>query len=222
MESKNSQQLLSLRYYSPSGAVAVEVVGLVFGLGVDHFVCGGSDLLLLSLLESNDTAGDLLAHALSHTALTALNLLVFSHVVIVTSFVENHGATNDGVGSTELSHGVSRLVLGTKVPTALDLLEVTDATLVHVVMRVSSDTTVGVEDISGGATAVLKVTELVDLETVEAWVDSSEFTDEGGHVSGSLSDLNASGRVGVSKEIELAGSADGLLGLLERLPVLVD
>lgn len=83
--------------------VELLVVGCVHGslefiilvLGGNTGVLGGSLLGGLSLGEANDAAGDALSSALLHATLTAFNLDVLNNVLIVLSFVEDDGSSND-------------------------------------------------------------------------------------------------------------------------------
>ena len=64
--------------------------------------------------------------------------------VVIFSLVDGHGLTDDGVGSAKVDKEVSVLVLGVGVEAGLDLLDVTNAALVNVIVRVSMVGTEGV------------------------------------------------------------------------------
>lgn len=179
----------------------------------------GLNLGLDSLGKSDHTAGDTFALTFSVTTFTALNRGVLSLVVVILSLVNNHGAANNGVGSAKLNEHVSVLVLGTVVPASLDLLDVTNSALVDVKVRLTLVGSEGVEHLTGRLTAVFEVTELGDLEGVEAWVETFELSNDGGEITFLLSEGKSALRVGVTEEIELASGDNGLLWLFGSFPV---
>lgn len=75
--------------------------------------------------------------------------------VVIFSLVDGHGLTDDGVGSAKVNKEVSVLVLGVGVEAGLDLLDVTNAALVNVIVGVSMVSTEGVKNVTNGLTAVL-------------------------------------------------------------------
>jgi len=185
--------------------------GLLDGLGQ----------LLLTLGEANHAAGDALALTLTVATLTLVGGGVLGLVVVVLSFVKNKGASDNAVGAGEHDKGISVLVLSLGVPTALNLLDITNAALVDILVRVATVGTEGVEHFTSGLAAPLEVAELVDLEGVEAGLDALELTDQGGVVAGLLLKSDAAAGVRVAEEVELARGLDGLrLDLM--LPVGVD
>jgi len=155
--------------------------------------CHSVVLGLLTLGEADNAAADTGAHAFSVATLAVFGHRVLSLVVIVLSFVDNDGAANDGVGAGESDKGVSDLVLGSVVEAGLEVLQITDAAVVDVLVGVATVGTEGVEDVSGGLAAVLEVTELVDLEAVESSLESFEFANDGSEITGLLLKLNAAG-----------------------------
>ena len=80
---------------------------------------------------------------------------MLSLIVVIFSLVDGHGLTDDGVGSAQVNKEVSVLVLGVRVEASLDLLDVTDAALMDVLVRVSTVGTEGVKNVTNGLTAVL-------------------------------------------------------------------
>ena len=175
--------------------------GLLDGLG--H--------LFLTLGESDNATGDTLALSFTVATLTLVSGGVFGLVVVVLHFVKNEGAAKNAVGARKHDKSISVLVLGLGVPTALDLLDITDATLMDVLVRVATVGTEGVEDVTSGLAAVLEVAELVDLQSVDAGLDASELTDHGHVIAGLLLKSDTAAGVRVSEEVEFAGSLDGLL-----------
>lgn len=208
------------------GVEVVETVAEVMKTVVDGLgrllLLDGLGLFLLTLGKSNNAAGDALTLTLTVTTLTVLGHWVLSLVVVILTFVENHGASDNGVGSAQVDEEVSVLVLSVGVPTSLDLLNITDTTIVDVLVRVAALGIEWVEDLAGALAAVLKITELVNLECVKAGLDALELTDDGGKIMRLLFELESSLGVGVTEEIELAGGNDSLIGLGGRLPVEVD
>jgi hypothetical protein len=177
---------------------------------------------LLTLGETDNAACNSVAHAFLEAALTVVCLWVLGLVEVILSFVEDHGASDNGVGSAEVGEEVSVLVLSVSVETALDVLEVTDASVVDVEMRVAVLGTEWVIDVAGGLAAVLQITVLVDLEGMEARFDVFELSDDGSKIVRLLSELKSAFGVGVSEEIELARGNDLLCFLWGRLPVVID
>ena len=177
---------------------------------------------LLALGEADNTACNSVAHTFTETALTIVCLWVFGLVEIVFSLVEDHGASDNGVGSAEVGEEVSVLVLGVSVEAALDVLEVTDASVVDVEMRVTVLGTEWVIDVAGRLATVLQITVLVNLEGMEARLDVLELSDDGGKIMRLLSELKGAFGVRVAEEIELAGGNDLLFLLWGRLPVVID
>ena len=129
-------------------------------------------------------------------------------------------ATDNRVGSTQHHERVSILVLGATVPASLALLDVTDAAVVDVLVRVAVVGAERIKHIAGRLAAVLEVTVLVDLQGVEAGLDVLELADHGDEVTGLLRELDAAHRVRVSEEVELARGLDRLRSLI-ALPVVV-
>ena len=62
------------------------------------------------------------------------------------------------------------------------MLDVTDAAVVDIVMGVTLVGTEGVKHFTSGFTAVLQVTEFVDLDTVDAGVKTLELSNDGGKI----------------------------------------
>ena len=146
---------------------------------------------LLTLGEANDAACNSVAHTFLESALTIVCLFVLGLVEIVFSLVEDHGASDNGVRSAEVGEKVSVLVLSVSVETALDVLEVTDASVVDVEMRVTVLGTEWVIDVTSGLTAVLQITVLVNLEGMEARLNVLELSDHGGKIMRLLSELES-------------------------------
>ena len=177
---------------------------------------------LLTLGEADDAAGDALALTLTVAALTVLSHWVLSLIVVIFTLIHDHGASNNTVRSAQLNKQISVLVLGVCVEASLDLLDIANSAVIDILVGVTSVGTEWVEDLAGGLAAVLEITELVDLEGVETWLQVLESTNDGGQIVRLLSELNASAGVGVSEEVEFAGSNDLLLGLGVALEVQVD
>ena len=72
---------------------------------------------------------------------------------------------------------ISVLVLGVSVESALDVLEVANASVIDVEVRVSMSGTEGVIDVASGLTAVLQVSELVNLQRMKARLNVLELSD---------------------------------------------
>lgn len=177
---------------------------------------------LLALGEADNTACNSVAHTFTETALTIVCLWVFGLVEIVFSLVEDHGASDNGVRSAEVGEEVSVLVLGVSVEAALDVLEITDASVVDVEMRVTVLGTEWVIDVASRLASVLQITVLVNLEGMEARLDVLELSDDGGKIMRLLSELKGAFGVRVAEEIELAGGNDLLFLLWGSLPVVID
>ena len=194
------------------------------GLGGSHELggCGRDTLLefLLALGKADNAACDTFAHALSDAGVTFVGSGVFGHVVVVLSFVDDHGAADNGVGSAEHDKSVSVFVSASSVPSDLELLNITNSALSDVLVGVTVRGTVGVVDIASGLATVLEVTELVDLESVEATLHALDFADNAGKITRLLHKLNTGGGVGVSEEVELTRGADSLIGLVAFVVVI--
>merc|ERR550532_2996073 len=91
----------------------------------------------------------------SEAAFAIGGILMLSLSVVIFSLVDGHGLTDDGVGSAKVNKEVSVLVLGVGVEAGLDLLDVTNAALVNVIVGVSTVGTEGVKNVTNGLTAVL-------------------------------------------------------------------
>ena len=110
--------------------------------GREEGLAGVESLRLLTLGKADDAACDAGALSLSVAALAVVGLLVLGLVVIVLSLVDDHGAADDGVRSAKVDEQVSVLVLGVSVETSLDHLNITNTSVVDVLVRVA---TVGTE-----------------------------------------------------------------------------
>ena len=188
----------------------------------EDWLAGVESLRLLTLGKADDAACDAGALSLSVAALTVVGLLVLGLVVIVLSLVDDHGAADDGVGSAKVDEQVSVLVLGVSVETSLNHLNITNTSVVDVLVRVATVGTEWVIDLTSRLATVLQIAELVDLEGVETWLESLELTNDGGKIMGLLSELNSTAGVGVSEEVELARGDDLLVLLGGGFPVVVD
>ena len=202
-----------------SSWLGTEVVWL---LGVNILLLDGSRLGLLTLSEANNTASDGLTHALAESLLTAFNTWVLSHVVIITSLVDSHGAADNRVGSRKHNLSITGLVLGISGPTALKVLEITNASVHHVLVRLALLGTEWVENIADSGASVLKVSPFVNLHGVLAGTNTLELTNDGSEISSLLSESERTGRLGVADEIELASGNNGLFGLVGVSPVIVN
>jgi len=80
---------------------------------------------------------------------------MLSLIVVIFSLIDGHGLTDDGVGSAKVNKEVSVLVLGVRVEASLNLLDVTNAALVDVLVGVSTVGSEGVINVTNGLTAVL-------------------------------------------------------------------
>ena len=69
---------------------------------------------------------------------------------------------------------------------------------------------------------MLQVTELVNSEGVETWLQTFEFSNHGNEITMLLSQSDAAFGLSVSEEIELTGGSDSLFGRLEVEVVVVD
>ena len=145
-------------------------------LGREDGLAGVESLRLLTLGKADNAACDACALTLSVAALAVVGLLVLGLVVIVLSLVDDHGASDDGVRSAKVDEQVSILVLGVSVETSLDLLNITNTSVVDVLVGVATVGTEWVIDLTSRLATVLQVAELVDLEGVEAWLESLELT----------------------------------------------
>ena len=190
--------------------------------GGEDGLAGVESLGLLTLGKADNAACDACALALSVAALAVVGLLVLGLVVIVLSLVDDHGASDDGVGSAKVDEQVSVLVLGISVETSLDHLDITNTSVVDVLVRVATVGTEWVIDLTSRLATVLQIAELVDLEGVETWLESLELTNDGGKIMGLLSELNSTAGVGVSEEVELARGDDLLVLLGGGFPVVVN
>ena len=191
-------------------------------LGRENGLARLGHLGLLTLGETDNTACNSFAHTFTETALAIVCLWVLGLVEIIFSLVKDHGASDNRVGSAEVDEEVSVLVLGAGVESGLEVLEVTDASVVDVEMRVTVLGAEGVIDVAGGLTAVLQITKLVDLEGMEAGLDVLELSDDGSKIVGLLSELERAFGVRVAEEIELAGGNDLLFLLWGSFPVVID
>lgn len=175
----------------------------------------------LSLRKSDDTAGDTLAHTLAVAALAALDFTVLGDVVVVGSFIHDNGATDNRLGATQVSHTVSAIVLSLEVKSALELLDVSDAAIINVLVRLALRSVVGVENVTNGLTAVGEVAVLVNFHGVQARADSLEQSKVSKMVINILGEVDSAVGLGVAKEVELACGNNLLVWLLPRLPVVV-
>lgn len=102
------------------------------------------------------------------------------------------------------------------------MLDITDTSVVDVIMRISTVGTEGVINFTGGIATVFQVTELHNLDGVKAGLDAFELTNDGSKIMRLLHELKVTARVGVSEEVELARGSDGLFLLGGGFPVVVD
>ena len=176
----------------------------------------------LALSKADNAARDFAAHALTVAAFAVGSLWVLSLVEVVLSLVDNQGAADDAVGAAEVGEEVSVLVLGLAVETGLDLLDITNASVVDVLVGVAAVGTEWVIDLTRGLAAVLEIAELVDLHGVEAGSEAGELTDDGSQIVGLLSQLEGAARHRVAEEIELARGDDLSILLGRSLPIRVN
>lgn len=159
---------------------------------------------LLALGKTDNAARDAGTLTLSESALSVLRHWVLSLIVIILALVQNHGASNDRVRSAQVHEQVSVLVLGVGVEAGLQLLNIANASVVDVLVRVATVRAEGVVDVASGLASVFEVTELVDLKGVEAGLDHLEFANDRGKIVWLLSQLKGAAGVRVAQEIELA------------------
>ena len=64
---------------------------------------------------------------------------MFGLIEIVFSFVDDEGTAKDGVYTPHSGEGISAFVLGVRIETSLDMLNITDTSGVDIVVRVTLD-----------------------------------------------------------------------------------
>jgi hypothetical protein len=148
-------------------------------------------LLLCFLGESNDAAGNFASLALFVAAEAIWSIRMLSLIKVIFSFVDGHGLTDDGVGSAQVNKEVSVLVLGVGVEAGLDLLNVTDAACMDVLVGVSMVGTEGVINAANGLTAVLQVAKFVNFQGVKTGLEALELSNHGGKIVRLLDKLEA-------------------------------
>lgn len=144
-------------------------VGLRSGLCLDFRVAES---------EANYAAADGLTHSLLAIAL--------SDVVGVSTGIKDHSAAQDRVRTRELNKKVTGQVVSLALHASVDLLNVTNTALIDVVVGVSLLGTEWVVYLASGLATVLEVTELLDLDGVEARGEACELTLQLSEVLGGL------------------------------------
>ena len=177
-------------------------VGLGNGLCLDFRVAES---------KADNAAADRLTHA-----------LLAVDVVGVSTGIKDHSAAQDRVRTRELNKKVTGQILSLAFHASVDLLNVTNTALIDVVVGVTLLGTEWVVDLASGLATVLEITELLDLEGVDAWGEASELTRQLSEVLGGLRESDAASGVRVAKEVELASSLDSLLQLRGSSVVAVD
>ena len=98
--------------------------------------------------------------------------------MVILSFIDDKRASNNGKRAAELNKSISVLIFSVCIEAALDLLDVTDTTLHDILVGVTTVRAEWIVDITDGLTAVGKVSFLVHLNGVNAWLQSLEDTVE--------------------------------------------
>lgn len=108
-------------------------------------------------------------------------------------------------------------VLSVGIESGLNVLDITAATVVDIVMRVALCSSEWVVDVTSRIATMLEVTELVNLEGMKTWLQSGELSCQFNEIVNILLEFDTSRRLGVSEEVELARGSDsfGLWGLSE-------
>ena len=103
-------------------------------------------------------------------------------IEVILTLVNHHRATDDRVGSGQLSQSVSNLVFARFFEAAHDMLKISDASIVDVLVMVAFIGKEWVVDWSKGGAAMLQITICVNLHRMKTRFDSREFADENGVV----------------------------------------
>ena len=140
----------------------------VGGGGAELVALTSGRLVLLGLGETDNAACDLFAHTSAVDGGGVLGGGALNQVVVITTLVQNDGASKDRVGSAQLSNGVSGGIALLLLVEDQKLLDVTNATSVDVVVRVTNVGAVWVEDVASGIASVHQIAELVHLQGVQA------------------------------------------------------
>jgi len=170
----------------------------------------------LNLHAADNTASNGVAFTFTSTLLNGASIstnacLLFCLIMIILSFVKDEGATKDRVRSPHSGILISVFVLSHSVETCLDVLDVSHAATVNVVVGVTTLLTHRVENRAGRITTVLNITILVNFQGMEARFKVLKLTNHGDHIARCLGEDNTSSRVRVSKEIKLAVGGNGIL-----------
>ena len=134
--------------------ILLEVKVVVLLLGSVNRLCWVRRFVLLHLGfllligEFDDTACDCFTLTFAVAALTIMHHWMLVLVEVIISLVNNDCASNDRVGSLKADEEVSVHVLSFGVEAGLDALEVTDASIIYVKVRVSMLGTEGVKDVA--------------------------------------------------------------------------
>ena len=190
---------------------AVQVGERVRSGGAELVALTSGGLVLLGLCETDDAACDLFAHASAVDGGGELGGGALDQVVIVTTLVQNDGASKNGVGSAQLNESVSGGVALLLLVKDQKLLDVTNATSVDVVVRVTNVGAVWVEDVASGVASVHQVAELVHLQGVQALRESSELASDGNIIVRLLLEVETTSGGRVAKEVELARGLNSLI-----------
>ena len=179
--------------------------------GAELVALTSGGLVLLGLCETDDAACDLFAHASAVDGGGELGGGALDQVVIVTTLVQNDGASKDGVRSAQLNESVSGGVALLFLVEDQKLLDVTNAASVDVVVRVTNVGAIWVENVAGGVASVHQVAELVHFQGVEALRESSELASDGNIIVRLLLEVETTSGGRVAKEVELARGLNSLI-----------
>ena len=90
--------------------------------------------------------------------------------MVILSFIDDKRASKNGKRAAEVNKSISVLVFSVCIEAGLDLLDVTNTALHDILVGVTAVGAEWIVDISDGLTAVGKVSFLVQLNGVNAWL----------------------------------------------------
>ena len=180
------------------------------------------ELACFALREPDDTACNFSARSQPHTALPTLDLRMLADIVVIFSFVEAHGSPKDRKWAMQLPNPVSLEVLCITAELSLDLLTITDTSIIYVKVGMALFHTKGIVDGPSGLKPMFQVAKLVDLEGMLLRGESRELSDHSQEVIRLLRECDSSTRMRVAEVVEPAGGSNLLIWGHIVLPVSVN